>query len=168
MRPEVHWIDRTGKGLLGLMPRPRGGDWLGDELKALATSGVNVLVSLLTADEVAELELQDEERLCGDCGLRFISFPIPDRGLPFSTAEAGRTIDLILEELWAGKAVAVHCRMGIGRSSLIAACLLKSQGIGVDEAFAMISRARDFSVPDTEEQREWASGFQSRRGEGPA
>ena len=33
--------------------------------------------------------------------------------------------------------------------SLIAACLLKSQGIGVDEAFAMISRARGFSVPDT-------------------
>jgi protein-tyrosine phosphatase len=44
--------------------------------------------------------------------------------------------------------------MGIGRSALIAACLLKSQGIGVDEAFAMIARARGFSVPDTEEQRE--------------
>ena len=29
--------------------------------------------------------------------------------------------------------------MGIGRSALIAACLLKSQGIGVDDAFAMIS-----------------------------
>jgi protein-tyrosine phosphatase len=58
--------------------------------------------------------------------------------------------------------------MGIGRSALVAACLPKSQGIGVDEAFAMISRARGFSVPDTEEQREWASGFaELRRGEGP-
>jgi len=91
--------------------------------------------------------------------------------VPFSVAEAGRTIDLILEELWAGKAVAVHCRTlfseqkscqhdrGIGRSALIAACLLKSQGIGVDKAFAMIARARGFSVPDTEEQREWVNGF---------
>ncbi len=148
------------------MPRPRGGDWLGDELQALAKAGVNVLVSLLTADEVAELELQDEERLCGDCGLRFISFPIPDRGVPFSIPETGRIVDLILEELWAGAAVAVHCRMGIGRSALIAACLLKSQGIGVDAAFAMISRARGFSVPDTEEQREWVEGFATcRRGE---
>ena len=118
-----------------------------------------MLVSLLTADEVAELELQDEERLCGDCGLHFISLPIPDRSVPFSMPEAGCIIDPILEELWAGKAVAVHCRMGIGRSALIAACLLKSQGIGVDEAFAMISRARGFSVPDTEEQREWVEGF---------
>jgi hypothetical protein len=45
------------------------------------------------------------------------------------------------------------------RSALIAAFLLKSQGIGVDEAFAIIARARGFSVPDTEEQREWVKGF---------
>jgi protein-tyrosine phosphatase len=167
MRSEVFWIDRVAKGLLGIMPRPRGGDWLDGEIQSLAKAGVNVVVSLLTADEVADLELQDEERLCGDCGVRFISFPIPDRGVPFSTTEAGRTIDLILEELWAGKAVAVHCRMGIGRSALVAACLLKSQGIGVDEAFAMISRARGFSVPDTEEQREWVQRFAEFRGRHP-
>ena len=89
MRPEVYWIDRVGAGLVGIMPRPRGGDWLDDEIRSLAKVGVNVLVSLLTADEVAELELQDEERLCGDCGIRFISFPIPDRGVPFSIPEAG-------------------------------------------------------------------------------
>jgi phage/plasmid-like protein (TIGR03299 family) len=111
-----------------------------------AVEGDNVVVSLLTADEVAELELQDEERLCGDCGLHFISFPIPDRGVPFSMSETSQVVDLILDELWAGKAVVVHCRMGIGRSALIAACLLKSQGIGVDEAFAMISLARGLTT----------------------
>lgn len=36
------------------MPRPRGGDWLGDETRSLAKAGVGVLVSLLTADESAE------------------------------------------------------------------------------------------------------------------
>jgi len=168
MHSDVFWIDRVGKGIVGIMPRPRGGDWLDRDIQSLAKESVNVLVSLLTADEVAELELQDEEQLCGDCGLCFISFPIPDRGVPFSVAEAGHTVDLILEELWAGKAVVVHCRMGIGRSSLIAACLLKSQGIGVDKAFAIIARARGFSVPDTEEQREWVKGFAAyRRKEGP-
>jgi protein-tyrosine phosphatase len=118
MHPQIFLLDHIGQGLLSIMPCPRGGDWLDGEIQFFANTSVNVLVSLLTADEVAELELQDEERLCGDCGLRFISFPIPDRGVPLSTAEAGRIIDLILDELWAGKAVAVHCRIGIGRSSL--------------------------------------------------
>jgi hypothetical protein len=43
--------------------------------------------------------------------------------------------------------------------------------VGVDEAFAMISRARGFSVPDTDEQREWVKRFAefgNRRAEGPA
>jgi len=75
MHPEVFWIDRVGKRLLGIMlsfqdnrcaghtmPRPRGGDWLDGEIQSLAKAGVNVVVSLLTADEIAELELQDEER----------------------------------------------------------------------------------------------------------
>lgn len=155
VHPGVFWIDRVGAGLLGIMPRPRGGDWLEGEIQSLAEAGVHVLVSLLTADEAAELELQDEELLCGARGLRFVSFPIPDRGVPCSIAEAQCTVELILAELQAGKTVAIHCRMGIGRSALIAACVLKSQGIGVDDAFAMISRARGFSVPDTEEQKEW-------------
>ena len=43
------------------MPRPRGGDWLDGEIQSLAKADVDVVVSLLTADEVAELELQDEE-----------------------------------------------------------------------------------------------------------
>jgi len=88
MRPEVFWIDRVAKGIVGIMPRPRGGDWLEGEIQSLAKSGVNVVVSLLTADEVAALELQDEERLCGDCCLRFITFPIADRGVRFPDAMA--------------------------------------------------------------------------------
>ncbi len=99
----------SGRSFPRVPESPERKSWLGGELQALAKSGVNVLVSL-TAEEFAELELQDEERLCGECGLRFISFPIPDRSVPFSMPEAVRTIDLILDELWAGKAVAVHCR----------------------------------------------------------
>jgi len=84
LRPDIYWLDHPAKGLLGIMPRLRGGDWLDGEIQALAKSGVNVAVSLLTADEVADLDLQDEKRLRGEFGIRFISFPIPDRGVPFS------------------------------------------------------------------------------------
>jgi protein-tyrosine phosphatase len=163
MPPDVFWIDRVEKGLVGIMPRPRGGEWLDRDVQTLAKAGVSVIVSLLTADEVAELELQDEERLCGDCNITFISFPITDRGVPLSIPEARRAVDLVLEELRAGKNVAVHCRMGIGRSALVAACVLKCQGITVDEAFAMIGKARGFSVPDTDEQKAWVREFAVER-----
>jgi protein-tyrosine phosphatase len=166
--PDIFWIEELEGGRIGIMPRPRGGDWLGDELTALAKSQVEVLVSLLTTDEIVELELRDEERLCAEHGIRFVSFPIPDRGIPSSIPEATRTIDFISEELRSGKTVAVHCRMGIGRSALIVACLLASKGIAVDEAFTMISRARGFEVPDTEQQRVWVTSFVESRRSAPA
>jgi len=163
MHTKVFWIERLGAGLVGVMSRPRGGDWLNEELLALAQARVEVLVSLLTAEEVAELELQEEERLCGNCGIHFVSFPISDRGVPLSIPDTGRIVDLMLAELRAGKTLAIHCRMGIGRSALVAACLLVSEGIEVDEAFARISRARGFAVPDTDAQAVWVKAFATFR-----
>jgi len=37
------------------MARPRGGDWLQDEILALKRSGISILVSLLTPEEEDEL-----------------------------------------------------------------------------------------------------------------
>jgi hypothetical protein len=39
MRPELFTIGRDGPGRLNIMARPRGGDWLEDEITALAHSG---------------------------------------------------------------------------------------------------------------------------------
>ena len=47
-----------------MMSRPRGGDWLEDEIKSLGTQKVDVIVSLLTQEEVLELELTAEGELC--------------------------------------------------------------------------------------------------------
>jgi protein-tyrosine phosphatase len=58
-----------------------------------------------------------------------------------------------------GNAVAVHCRAGIGRSSLIAACVLVLLGFAPGMAFDLIGKARGVKVPDTEEQRDWVDMF---------
>ena len=47
----------------------------------------------------------------------------------------------------------VHCRQGIGRSSLLVALVLMSLGTDLDEALAAIGNARSLDVPETEEQR---------------
>ena len=58
-----------------------------------------------------------------------------------------------------GKAVSIHCRAGIGRSSLIAAGVLICSGLAADDALRLIGIARGIDVPDTEAQREWVIAF---------
>jgi protein-tyrosine phosphatase len=58
-----------------------------------------------------------------------------------------------------GETVAVHCRQGVGRSALLAACILAALGDRPDLAFERIAKARGCPVPDTPEQREWANRF---------
>ncbi|HSE20849.1 MAG TPA: dual specificity protein phosphatase family protein [Pyrinomonadaceae bacterium] len=155
MRAELYWICKVGEGRLATMPRPRGGDWLSAELRSLREQGVDIVLSLLQREEEYELDIVEEKSLCAENDLVFRSFPIIDRAVPESRSAALELANSMLQELRSGKNVAIHCRAGIGRSSLIAACVLKLSGIDVDEAFEMIESARGFAVPDTPEQLEW-------------
>ena len=159
MRAQVYWIDRPMVGRLAIMARPRANDWLEDEISGWRTEGVDVVLSLLEQEEVSELGLQREAGLCRGEGMEFLSFPIPDRGVPESLREAVTLAQALAREIDRGKAVAIHCRAGIGRSSLIAACALVCLGVDPAAAFEAIGQARGVSVPDTEEQRDWVTAF---------
>lgn len=137
------------------MPRPRGNDWLQDEIASLRDQQVDVVISLLTSEEEAELQLTEESEMCGAAGLRFLSFPIEDRRTPIDPESALQFIDLVSNLYQQGQTVVIHCRAGIGRASVIAAAVLATRGYSVANAFEMIARARGCSVPDTIEQRLW-------------
>jgi len=158
MTPELYWIP-VSAGRLAIMARPRAGEWLRDEIHAWREAGIERVVSLLEPAEVRDLELDDEARLCAAAGIEFISFPIRDRGVPSSVPVATTFVEALASSLQTGSSVAIHCRAGIGRSSLIAACILHRLGVAPDEAFEMISRARGVAVPDTPEQKEWLVTF---------
>ena len=143
------------------MPRPRAGDWLADEIVAWKSEGIDLVLSLLEDDEIAELGLSGEQQACQDQGIEFISFPIADRSVPRSSAETERIARHLSDELLNGKGVAIHCRAGIGRSSLIAACVLVLNGYEASSALDAISKARGVEVPDTEAQTFWVSAFQA-------
>lgn len=159
MRTEFYWIAKTWPGKLAIFPRPRGGDWLADEVQDWVEAGLQVIVSLLTAEEVAELGLPQEAELCQSHGLEFISFPIVDRSVPTSRAEALRLVRGLAELLKEGKNVGIHCRQGIGRASLVAACTLIQTGVSADAAFALIGETRGLAVPETAEQEGWVKEF---------
>jgi len=119
----LHWIELEAAGRLAIMARPRADDWLETEVKAWKDAGVDVVVSLLERAEVSELGLQREAGLCGATGIDFVSFPIPDRGVP-EPDEAARIARVLTAGFRDGRSIAIHCRAGIGRSSIMEACVL--------------------------------------------
>lgn len=152
MRTKVHWAGNTG---IGFMARPRGGEWLKDEMLALREDGVKVLVSMLTPAEAHRLGLEDESKVAEAEGIKFISLPVVDHGIPSSTQDTLQTIKSIADQNAKGDKIVLHCFAGIGRSAMISACVLVERGHTVDDAIKMLSRARGFEVPETEEQEEW-------------
>jgi protein-tyrosine phosphatase len=148
---------------MAIMARPRADDWLESEIAAWRDSGINVVVSLLVSEEASELGLQQEAELCRSNGIEFHSFPIEDRAVPPSRQAVTTLAGFLATGMAEGRSIAIHCRAGIGRSSLIAACVLIHSGIEAKAALALIREARGLDVPDTEEQRDWVIAFGEAR-----
>ena len=158
MTKNVYWINATQPHRVAIVARPRGSDWLEDDIKRFSTEGIGVLVSMLTPEESAELGLSDEAKFCDQCGISFFSLPIADRSVP-NEFEIGALLDTLVEQVQLSKGVGFHCRAGIGRSSMLAALVLGRLGWTADAAFRAISESRGCSVPDTLEQEEWVRNF---------
>ncbi len=159
MGTELHWLSGPWRGKLALAARPRGGDWLKDEIAHWKRAGINGALSLLTPEEERELDLREEAGEARRQGLEFWSFPIPDRQIPKSEAGLAQALDKLNGALSAGKNVVVHCRQGVGRSGLVAACLLVKEGMSPGAAVEKVSVERGVSIPDTSEQRDWIDHY---------
>jgi protein-tyrosine phosphatase len=120
------------------------------------------VLSLLTKEEESELAIQDESDEVVKQGMRFISFPIPDRGIPASSIAAVEMLDDVHDELQRGKNVLVHCRQGIGRAGMVAASLLVLDGSEPLAAIKEVSNARGVPVPETPDQEQWISRLPAR------
>ena len=155
----LYWLDGPWKGKLALAARPRGGDWLEDDVADWKRAGISAVLSLLTPEEQKELELQNEAREVRAQGLGFSSFPIPDLQVPRSEAKLAEALKNVTADLSSGRNVLIHCRQGIGRTGVIAACLLIQSGMSPGAAVEFVSAARGVTVPETQEQREWIERY---------
>lgn len=158
MTAEVYWIRDIEPLRLAIMPRPRGGDWLEDEIAGWKRSGITDVVSFLHRYEIEELSISNEAALCKANGIEYRSFPIQDRSTPIDRADFFALVHELTSLVQNDRGVALHCRAGIGRSGLTAACVLLGLGVSASEVFAILSRARRLPVPDTDAQVDW---FQS-------
>lgn len=148
---DPYWITPA----LAIVPRPGGGDSLGQEMAAMRAAGIDIVVSLLEPAEARELGLEREEDAARRSGIRFVSFPVPDHGTPADTEAFERVLEFLERSVGEGKRIGVHCRGCIGRSSVVVASLLVRSGMKDADAWRQIREARGTSVPETTQQRMW-------------
>lgn len=149
-------------GTLAITPRPRGGDWLRDDIQRLGAEGVGLLVSLLTRPEQQELGLEDEAGMCAACGVAFVSVPVADLGVPEDARSFIAVVGRLATALQAKRFVAVHCRQSVGRSGLLVTSIAVALGVPLVRAIEVISAARGVRVPETPGQMAWLRENEAR------
>ncbi len=155
----VLWIGEAQPSRLAFVLRPRGGDFLQADLEEARDQGIRILVSLLTPEDSEELGLLNEGRIAMQLGMRFVSYPIPDRCTPSDLKSFRELVADLRDQVRAGHSIGAHCRGCIGRATVLLASVMIALGWDAREALRAIERARGFTVPDTPEQLEWILNF---------
>lgn len=87
-------------------------------------AGIKVVVMLVSFEEAWQKTGLDLRCLYRDLGMQVIYLPIPDFDIPFA-ADLLSGLSQVQAEALAGRAVAVHCNAGVGRTGLFMACLAR-------------------------------------------
>ena len=113
---KIYWLHEfNSSGRLGIMARPKGNDWLEDEILSLQKQNVQVVVSLLEQDEISELGLRKQAEICTKHNIEYLNFPIPDRGIPKEDNPVRNFITRLKEVIAAGSNT-----VGYGRTNSVA------------------------------------------------
>jgi protein-tyrosine phosphatase len=144
-----------GEGFIAIMARPSLEANAAASIINIARLGIRQIVSLLEPSEARSLGLDAEREQVKAHAMDFISFPIPDMGLPPSVEDFALLSKKLFNQVNAGVNTLIHCQAGIGRSGLLVAGILLHCDMDPQQAFAYASRMRGIRVPETPEQEKW-------------
>jgi protein-tyrosine phosphatase len=138
-KPEFDWItDRLAVG--GCFPRDR-------EIELARTHEVRAVVDLRSED-------CDDGALLTKAGIRFLHLPTPDLQ-PVSVAMLDEGVAFVRAHLNRGQRVLIHCQHGIGRSALLALCVLVDGGMEPMAALTLAKDARERISPSPSQFEGW-------------
>ena len=146
-----------GRQIRGMPPRD-----LEDDLDIVVSEGF-VRAAVLLEDP--ELERVAPTLLGGYAarGIEVHRFPITDFCTPDEPEDFRVFVDTLASHLRGGDSVLVHCKGGIGRAGLTAACLLTLDGFGPEDALEAVSAVRPGAVPFPNQEK-FVEAFASNGG----
>jgi ADP-ribosylglycohydrolase/protein-tyrosine phosphatase len=122
--------------------------------------GATLLVSLIEDSELALLQVESLFVVAREAGIRVRRLPIRDASVPRSDEDVIAVVRLVLAVASTGDAVVIHCRGGLGRAGLLAACCLVALGKAPAEAVLAVRSARTDAVENLEQEK-FVERFQS-------
>jgi len=154
--PNAAW----GKIYLHSMP----GRWEGDIdtfVQNLATRHVECIVCLAPRREIEKKSPKYHEAIVsGTLPVPVLEFGIPDFGIPEDADSFASLVQKICEYVERGKNVLIHCGGGIGRTGMVAQCVLLALGLSKEEASTAVKQAG--SHAETRNQKRFVEDFQER------
>jgi hypothetical protein len=149
----------------------RGFDWLTDQLAVGGCVASDVAARLacdhgITAVVDLRAEDCDDEGLLRAGGIWLLHLPTPDLE-PASLDHLEIGVEFVRDRLAAGEKVLIHCQHGIGRSALLALCVMVDQGWAPLDALSHAKDRRAAISPSRAQFDGWHSWLQSRGLEAP-
>lgn len=106
----------------------------------------------------AVVDLREEACDDGDAlarhGVALLHLPTPDLA-PASQPMLRRGVAFVLPRLEAGETVLIHCQHGIGRSALLALCVMVARGMAPLDALAQAKARREIVSPSPQQFEGW-------------
>lgn len=122
------------------------------------------LVALYDVCAIIDLRSEDcdDRALLSRAGVGFLHLSTPDmRAATIDMLDRG--VRFAHDEIAAGRRVLVHCQHGVGRSALLALCIMVDQGMAPLDALRQAKDQRACISPSEEQYRGWAEWL-SRHG----
>jgi protein-tyrosine phosphatase len=151
------WVQSINNCMLGISPCPSSDEMIIELTKTKATDSF-VLISLLTNEEQYKLGLENEASACQSLGIEFLRFPIADTNIP-NWKPYLTFLDSLNTYTYNFDKMLIHCRAGIGRSSLILLGLLVKNGAELQESINLVKKIRGFDVPQSSAQKKLLSTY---------
>jgi len=169
--PESYWI-LPGRLLAGAHPGSRSRAAAMERLRAFLGAGFTCFIDLTEPSELPSYEALLPFETPEGRRVEYLREPIPDHDIPSSPACMTRVLSMLDAALSTGHVVYLHCRGGVGRSSMAAGCWLAARDGSGEQALARLQELWQYSVlagtwlsiPETPEQVEYVRTWTGRVG----